>query len=325
MGGIIGGRLVYRGRDAVELAGSAAYAEVAELLWSGLPGPGGFATLDPGIRALLTRMSAVMPEGCLPLDRLKAAAAVLGAADPLRYDLSRPAVVSVARTLAPAFVEALPIPDGCADDPAGDLVARLWVKLAGARPSPAQLALLTGALILLADHGVGPSTRAVREAAARQADPYSAVLAGTSVAAGLLHGGGSSLAVQAWLEEIGSVEAVPRALADRLVRGDRISGFGQPRYPGADPRAVRMMQLLDDSGGRPERLRIVHQVIDLVRSRRNLDPNAEFALGAMCFVHGMPRGAGEAVFVIARSAGWIAHAIEEYDRDGGAGGTLPRG
>ncbi|GAA1626132.1 hypothetical protein GCM10009733_023530 [Nonomuraea maheshkhaliensis] len=52
----------------------------------------------------------------------------------------------------------------------------------------------------------------------------------------------------------------------------------------------------------------------LVIERRQLHPNVEFALGALCFAHDLANGTGEAVFVIARSAGWIAHALEEYER-----------
>jgi citrate synthase len=70
--------------------------------------------------------------------------------------------------------------------------------------------------------------------------------------------------------------------------------------------------MLADTPADPERLAIVEAATDLVRRRRNLEPNVEFALGALCFVHGMTEGAGEAVFVIARTAGWIAHALETY-------------
>ncbi|GAA2806372.1 citrate/2-methylcitrate synthase [Saccharopolyspora taberi] len=327
VGGIVGNRLLYRGRDATDLVRSSSYGAVAELLWTGEPGPSRLRPPEQPVRDLLHRLQDTMPAASLPLDRLKAAAVLLGSSDPFRYDLSRSAVISIARTLAPAFVEALPTRAKAVDEQrtGDDLAARLWSKLSDAEPSAAQLSLLSGALILLAEHGPGPSTRAAREAAASEADPYSVVLAGTSVASGLLLGGGSSLAVQAWLEEIDSVTEVPRVLADRLVRGDRVSGFGQPRYPGPDPRAATMMALLADSGGDDDRQCIVGAVVDLVRSRRNLAPNAEFALGAMCFVHGMPRGAGEAVFVIARSAGWIAHAVEEYEATPGTTAALARG
>jgi citrate synthase len=144
------------------------------------------------------------------------------------------------------------------------------------------------------------------------------------VASGLLLGGGSSLAVQAWLEEIDTVTAVPQVLADRMLRGDKVSGFGQPRYRGPDPRAALLLELLAASEGDPERQRIVAAVVAAVRERRGLAPNAEFALGAMCFVHGMPRGAGEAVLVIARCAGWIAHAVEEYEAAPGPHAPLSR-
>jgi citrate synthase len=32
-------------------------------------------------------------------------------------------------------------------------------------------------------------------------------------------------------------------------------------------------------------------------------------------VAGMIRGAGEAIFATARTAGWLAHALEEYERN----------
>jgi citrate synthase len=134
------------------------------------------------------------------------------------------------------------------------------------------------------------------------------------MASGLLLGGGSSLAVQAWLNDITSPGSVARVVEQRLQRGDRLSGFGQPRYRRIDPRAATLLDLLAESPANPDRLTIVNTAVDLVRRRRGLEPNAEFALGALCFVHGMTEGAGEAIFVIGRSAGWIAHAVEIYNR-----------
>ena len=43
-------------------------------------------------------------------------------------------------------------------------------------------------------------------------------------------------------------------------------------------------------------------------------PNIDFALGVLASVSGMVAGAGEAVFAVARTAGWIGHALEEYAR-----------
>ncbi|MEV6898474.1 citrate/2-methylcitrate synthase [Amycolatopsis sp. NPDC051372] len=305
-----GDTLLYRERDAVELARTASYEEVAELLWE-QPDVAPARDLEPELVSAIRRLQDTMPADSLPLDRLKVTATLLGARDSFRYDLSVPSVLSAARTMAPAFVESLPQP-GAVCERGRPIAERLWGRLTAEPATPERIAVLSAALVLLADHGLGPSTRAVREAAAKAADPYSAVLAGMSVASGLLLGGGSSLAVQAWLGDIASPASVSRVLEQRLLRGDRLSGFGQPRYRSADPRASELLRLLAQAPADPERLAIVGAAIDLVRRRRDLEPNVEFALGALCFVHGMAEGAGEAVFVIARTAGWIAHSLETY-------------
>lgn len=41
-------------------------------------------------------------------------------------------------------------------------------------------------------------------------------------------------------------------------------------------------------------------------------PNIDFTLGALGHLYGLDHDAGEALFGVARSAGWIAHALEEY-------------
>ncbi|MCI2418701.1 citrate/2-methylcitrate synthase [Saccharopolyspora sp. K220] len=307
---IDGDTLLYRERDAVELARTVSYEEVAELLWE-QPGAAPATELDPELVTAIHRLQDSMPPTSLPLDRLKVTTMLLGARDSFRYDLTAPSVLSAARTLAPAFVASLP-QQGAADGPGQSIADRLWGRLTAEPATPEGIAVLSAALVLLADHGLGPSTRAVREAAATAADPYSAVLAGMSVASGLLLGGGSSLAVQAWLGDITSPDSVSRVLEQRLLRGDRLSGFGQPRYRGADPRAATLLKMLAEAPADRERLAIVEAATDLVHRRRNLEPNVEFALGALCFVHGMTEGAGEAIFVIARTAGWIAHAVETY-------------
>lgn len=51
-------------------------------------------------------------------------------------------------------------------------------------------------------------------------------------------------------------------------------------------------------------------------------PNIDFALATLTRVAGMVRGAGETIFAVARTAGWIAHALEAY---AGGGPLRPRG
>ncbi|MEU6644376.1 citrate/2-methylcitrate synthase [Saccharomonospora sp. NPDC046836] len=307
---IVDDQLLYRGRDAVELARAGTFEQAAEWLWRGHDGE------PPTWRAVAELPEEVaalpLPAQCLPLDRLKVATAGLAAVDTLRYDLSAHAVLAVARSLLDALVRCLPL-RGERPEPAGrhSFATALWPRLTSAIARPKGVRLLDQALVLVADHGLAPSTRAVRLAGSVDADPYSVVLTGMSVASGLKHGG-SSLAVHGLLDDIGEPANVAAAVSEHLRRSGSLPGFGQPRYVHADPRAAFLLdELLSDSTVDSSRLRIVRDVIELVRNRNDEHPNVEFALGALCYAHDMVRGAGEAIFVLGRTAGWIAHAVEE--------------
>ena len=105
------------------------------------------------------------------------------------------------------------------------------------------------------------------------------------------------------------------AVADRLRRGQRLPGFGHPLYPGGDPRGAAgldLLRLLATDPGVRSRLQVVDEVKASVTARTPGSPNVDYSLGALAFVAGMAADAGEAIFAIARTAGWIAHALEEY-------------
>jgi citrate synthase len=56
-------------------------------------------------------------------------------------------------------------------------------------------------------------------------------------------------------------------------------------------------------------------VLEETRRRALPEPNIDFALATLAGVAGMIPGAGEAIFAVARTAGWIAHAMEEYAKN----------
>jgi citrate synthase len=70
------------------------------------------------------------------------------------------------------------------------------------------------------------------------------------------------------------------------------------------------------SGAGPDRLATIDAVHAVMAEDAPADPNIDFGLAALAHVAGFDIGAGEAVFAVARSAGWIAHAIEEYGETG---------
>jgi citrate synthase len=190
------------------------------------------------------------------------------------------------------------------------LATRLWSRLTAQPASPKRLTALNAALVLLADHELAASTLAVRVAAAFRADPYAVVGTGLGAASGVWHGG-SSVEVEHMLHQVLATGA-PRAIEARLRRGESIAGFGQPLYPTGDPRGAALLETLPGLRPAPERKAAVAAVLKLASGRGLPAANVDFALGALAFCCQMIPGAGEAIFVLGRSAGWIGHALEEY-------------
>jgi len=317
---IEGGALWYRGLPVTELAATRTFEEVAEWLWSGrFPGPTRWRA-GPAALAAGRRSQAALPEGALPLERLRVIAAALAAGDDLRLELHPAAVTAAGRSLIAGLAGCLP---RLGQPPARDagIAARLWSCLSPLDPDPALLAVLDAALVLVADHELAASTVAARVAASVRADPYAVAAAGLATVSGSLHGG-ASLAVEALLAEIersglalrqAKLQA-GRVLGERLRRGERLRGLGHPLYPDGDPRAAYLLTRLRRAAGGSPRLAMVEALLDATRRRGLPPPNVDLALAALGHVAGMTRGAGEAIFAVARVAGWIAHALEEYDR-----------
>jgi citrate synthase len=322
----------YRGVAVTDLAGTHAFEDVAEWLWTGRfpdppPGPGpppwraGEGALGAGRRA-----QAALPETALPLERIRVIAAALAAGDELRLELRPAAVTAAGRSLIAGLVDCLPrpgVPPGGApgaaqlEPPApgaGPIAARLWGGLSAADPEPELVGVLDAALVLLADHELAASTVAARVAASVRADPYAVVSAGLATVSGTLHGG-ASLGIEALLDEIDRPGQAATVVGARLRRGERLRGFGHRLYPDGDPRAGFLLTRLRASAAGSPRMEVVDALLEATTRRGLPEPNVDLALAALAHVTAMTRGSGEAVFAIARTAGWIAHALEEYDRN----------
>ncbi|MFG1943075.1 citrate/2-methylcitrate synthase [Nonomuraea sp. NPDC048826] len=194
------------------------------------------------------------------------------------------------------------------------IAERLWPRLSPHPPSPALLRALEAALVLLADHELAASTLAARVAASAKADPYAVVLTGLGVLSGPLHGG-ASYAAEQLLTEVDRPTDAPRVIADWVRRGRRIPGFGHSVYKNGDARATLLLDLVEEAVPGHDRVAAARAVAAEVRRRRLPEANIDFALATLAAVSGMIPGAGEAAFAIARTAGWLAHAMEEYARN----------
>ncbi|MFF7502820.1 citrate synthase [Streptomyces lavendulae] len=302
-------RYYFRGVDAVELASRYAYEEVAEWLWTGsLPHGARFAA-PPEALAAARRAVAALPEHSGPLDRLRVAVTAAAVVDPLRFDLSDEAVLGSARSLVPTLVGALPeaAPARVGD---GRLAWELWSRLTAVDPDPAALDVLDLALGLLVDHDLAASTLAVRVAASARAHPYAVVSAGLGVLEGPLHGAAGRLAHRMLAEVLERGGAAP-VVADHLRAGRRVPGLGHRLYRGEDPRARALFGRLEGLPQAGPALGAAREVA-AVMARHGLHPNVDLALAVLTVSCAMPAEAGETVFAVARTAGWIAHALEEY-------------
>jgi citrate synthase len=315
---IDGGRLYYRGEDAVELSRRCSFEAVAGWLWTGEWAPGRAAT-DGGWVAPARAAEAVdvalggVDPGASPVERYMLAVAAAALTDDLRHDLSPAAVPIVGRSLIATLVGSLPTQQ--ADPPThGSISARLWPRLSPLLPTPVRLAVLEAALVLSADHELAPSTMAARVAAAFRADPYAVVSSGLGPASGSWYPGstGAPGEVEDLLAET-ATQGAGRAVGARLRRAPGpVHGFGMPLYPAGDPRGAELLSRLDEIGGRPERHAAVRQVVQVGRARGFPEPNVDLGLGALAFCAEMVPGAGQAIATLGKVAGWLAHAIEEY-------------
>ncbi len=342
------GRIRYRGLEVTKLALWRPFEEVAVWLWTGglnqdgQDGQGVTWEATPEAVAAGTAAQAALPEGTLPLERLRVIVPAMAATDPLRLHLDPPAVIAAGRNIIAGMIGCLPDPGSPAQNgpPArlaeGRIAGRFWYKICPRRPDPGLLGALRAAMALLADHELAASTFAARMAASVRADPYAVVATGLGALGGALHAnprhavayGGASLGAETMLAAARDPADAVRVVGDLLRRGERIPGLGdfhhdtrtgaahqaQAQAHRTDPRAQTLLDLTRKAAPRSARYAVADAVLAETRRRALPGPTIDFALATLASVAGMIPGAGEAIFAVARTAGWIAHALEEYAR-----------
>ncbi len=189
-------------------------------------------------------------------------------------------------------------------------VARAALVGLGAAPHDAAERAVDRALVLLADHELNASAFAVRVAASAKADLYACVSAGIATVSGLLHGGASDR-VEAIASELQTARDARRFVRQRRERGEAIPGFGHPLYPGGDP---RFAPLFDAATALAARSRALDGLRALVEAGREVDagaPTVDVGLVAVARALALPRGSAAALFAVGRTAGWVAHTLEQ--------------
>jgi len=300
---------VYRGHPATELAAQRVGLErTAELLWTGVL-PERTPTWARA-RPSWAGIARLVPAGAPPIAVLPVAVAALGLRDADRHDARPEAAMDRARSLIPLLAVAA-APQRAAAALEAPTVAGVLARALG-RTSAEAAAALDTALVLMAEHELNASTFAARVAASTGADLFACVGAALAALSGPRHGA-MIARVEALLDEAGSARRAAATLRGRLARGEDLPGLGHRLYAAGDPRATPLLRLARTIAPSRPRVRTALALAAAGPEVAGAPATCDLGLVALSDALGLPRGAASVVFAVGRSAGWVAHVLEQRE------------
>jgi len=292
---------IYRGVKATTLSETATFEQAATLLWDS-------KTSDPFAKSNMPVISPAMrkimeaTKDAPPIDRAVAVLSLATEADPRAYNSASEGRAAtgarIARLVAAAMLQTEP-----SSDPLHKQIARAWAP--GHKHGED---LIRRALVLLADHELNASTFTLRCAISTGISLYDGVIAGLVALKGPKHGGVGPLASRL-VDQLmaGDVAAIVR---EKVSLGERFPGFGHMVYRDGDPRADTLFKALLNAGIDK---RLASEIPQAVKEATGQFANCDYSLTVMRRSLGMPVGSETTLFAMSRTAGWIAHAIEQLE------------
>jgi citrate synthase len=181
---------------------------------------------------------------------------------------------------------------------------------ASQRRRPALEPAIDAVLVVSADHELNASTFAARIAASTGADLDACMITALSTLSGPKHGGLCDRVESLADETVGPARA--RAVVERYIaRGDALPGFGHALYPEGDPRGRLLTAMALRASPKDHGLSTLVALANAVEKLGGEPPTLDFGLVALRRALGLPRGSATALFAIGRTAGWIAHILEQ--------------
>ena len=212
----------------------------------------------------------------------------------------------------------------------------VWLMLRGEVPAPQQARLLEAALVAGVDHGPHAPSIAISRMAVTCGLPVNGAMASAINALDDIHGGAGQQCM-AFMQEIDADRREGAADAQRVEdaidryishHGKVIPGFGH-RWHNVDPRAVRLLALVERAraeGTISGRFATIGMLIDQALTRRKGSPIPMNIDGATAVIYcelGFAPPLGRGLFILSRSVGILAHAVEQSQQGGRIKGPMP--